>query len=73
MPAMNPEATVIRKGGPEDDESKTRTLEEEIVRMEKYRRELVKKMGGAKYKEVLDGLVRKKQQKYYRSTYRNIE
>jgi hypothetical protein len=41
----------------------THTIEEEIMYMEKHRREMVRKMGGDKYNKVLAKLIQKKQKR----------
>lgn len=65
MSYLNPEAATVRRADTEDeDKDKTRSLEEEILRMEKYRKELIKKMGGERYEKVMDGLIKKKQNRY---------
>jgi len=45
----------------EDGEEVQTSLEEEILTMEKYKKELIRKYGGAQYNAQLRRLIRKKQ------------
>ena len=60
MAYVDPKSSFAHYSGPEDEDT-PRTLEEEILRMEKYRREIVKKIGGEKYKKKMAELVKRKQ------------
>lgn len=62
MPYVNPKANYLKSSAEEDDE-KPKTVEQEIMRMEKFRREMIKKMGGERYHKSLAELIRRKQKR----------
>jgi hypothetical protein len=66
MPVVDPQAVILRVKDRNVEEEKANSLEEEIMRMEKYRREIIRREGGQKYKERMDKLIRRKQRRYWK-------
>jgi hypothetical protein len=62
MPYVNPATN--SKLSAVDSEVEPKTVEEEITRMEKYKREMIKKIGGEKYNRIMARLIKRKQKGY---------